>query len=295
MSKPLPSIIAVALAVAAPAARAELAFVPRGPVYADAKGVGFKAPEGVGCSATAVAVADTGNARLVLFDWKDGALSGGTEVKVPQLAYPVRVQVDGKGNLLVLDRKAKRIARLDARGTLLGWADPKGVSGVVPGAFKVDAADNLYLLDVVGNAVLVLDPSGVVTRKIELPRANALFMDIAADGAGTIYAVDARGGLIWSVDKAGTEFKPLSKSLKDVMSFPTYITTDGKGLLYVIDQNGDGIVLVGLDGSYLGRRLAIGWTEGMVYYPTQLCLDGSGDMVVADRGNERVQVFSVTR
>lgn len=295
MSKWFPAILALALAAAAPAARAELALVPRGPVYADAKGVALKAPEGVGCNAKTLAVADTGNARLVLFDLKDGAIGGGTEVKVPQVSYPVRVQIDSKGNLLVLDRKAKRIARLDAKGTLLGWADPKGVSGVLPGAFKLDASDNLYILDVAGSAVLVLDPSGAVTRKLELPRTNTLFMDVAADGAGTIYAVDARGGLVWSVDKAGTEFKPLTKSLKDVMSFPTYLATDGKGLLYVVDQNGDGIVLLGLDGSYLGRRLAIGWTEGMVYYPTQLCLDGSGDMVVADRGNDRVQLFSMTR
>ncbi len=290
-TKFLASLAACALAATA---RADLALVPRGPLYADAKGMALKAPEGVGCSSSALVVADTGNGRLVLFDWKDGAVSGGSELKLPQLTYPVRVQLDAKGNMLVLDRKAKRIARLDPKGAFQGWIDPKGVTGVVPVAFKLDAANNVYLVDVAGGAVLELDPSGTVTRKVEVPK-GAIVTDVTVDGAGTLYAVDAAGGLVWSVEKGGTAFKQLSKSLKEMMSFPGYITTDGKGALYIVDQNGNGLVLLGIDGSYLGRRLTIGWSEGTVYYPSQICLTEAGELVLADRGNNRVQTFSVTR
>jgi sugar lactone lactonase YvrE len=290
-TKLLSSIAALAFAVAA---RADLAVVPRGPLYADSKGVALKAPEGVGCSSTALVVADTGNGRLVSFDWKDGAVSGGTELKPPQLTYPVRVQVDAKGNMLVLDRKAKRIARLDPKGSFQGWLDPKGAAGVVPVAFKLDSSDNVYLVDVAGSVVLQLDPSGAVARKLEIPK-GAIFTDVTVDAAGTLYAVDAAGGLVWSVEKGGAAFKQLSKPLMEMMSFPGYITTDGKGALFIVDQNGSGLVLLGIDGSYLGRRLAIGWADGTVYYPSQICLTEGGEMVLADRGNNRVQTFSVTR
>lgn len=288
-------LIAIATFLAVPTARAELAVMPRGTVYADPKGAAFKAPEGVGCSAGAMVIADTGNGRLLSYEWKDGVLNGGTEIKAVQLPYPVRVQIDSKGNVFVLDRKAKRIARLDGKGVFQGWVDAKGVTGVVPGAFKLDAADNVWLLDLAGNSVLELDASGTVTKKLDLPRGKALFNDIAVDAAGTVYALDAADAMIWSVSKAGNELKPLSKSLKDVMSFPAYVTTDGKGTLFVVDQNGNGLVLLGLDGSYLGRRLAIGWSEGTVYYPAQICVTAAGEMVLADRGNNRVQLFSVTR
>jgi hypothetical protein len=289
------NILALVLLAAASTARADLALVSRGPVYADTKNGPLKAPEGVACADGALVVADTGNGRLVSYDWKDGVVSGGAEIKLAQVTYPVRVQLDGKGNILVLDRKAKRIARLDRKGAFQGWVDVKGESGVVPAAFKLDAADGLYVLDLTSNAVLALDPAGALVRKVELPKRGALFVDLAVDAAGTIYALDALGSEVWSVAKGGAEFKPLSKGLKDSMSFPSYLTSDGKGTLLVVDQNGNGIVLLGIDGSYLGRRLSIGWSEGAVYYPTQLCLTQGGELAVADRGNNRLDLFTVTR
>lgn len=294
MSTPAKIFIALAALMSASSVRADLAVVARGPVYADGKGVAFKAPEGVACSASAVVVADTGNGRLVSFGWKDGSVTGGAEVKIPQLTYPVRVQIDSKGNILVLDRKARRIARLDPKGSFLGWLDAKGATGIVPGSLKLDAADNAYVIDLAGSQLLVLDPSGAVTRRVPLPKGK-VFTDTAVDAAGTVYALDASGALIWSVEKDGSQLKPLSKSLREVMSFPAYVATDGKGTLFVVDQNGNGLVLVGTDGGYLGRRLTIGWGAGTVYYPSQICLGDDGGMMLADRGNNRVQMFSVTR
>jgi sugar lactone lactonase YvrE len=205
------------------------------------------------------------------------------------------VQLDSKGDVLVLDRKAKRIARLDPKGLFKAWVDAKGVADVVPGAFKLDAADNLYVLDLAGRAILVLDPSGAVTRRIDFAKNKVLFTDVAVDLAGTVYAVDALGATVWAIEKGGAELKPFSKSLKEMMSFPSYLAMDGKGTMYVVDQNGMGVVLLGADGSYVGRRLAIGWSEGTVYYPAQVCVTSTGDMLLADRGNNRVQQFAVTR
>ncbi len=61
-----------------------------------------------------------------------------------------------------------------------------------------------------------------------------------------------------------------------------------------MDQNGHGIVTLGLDGSYQGRQLGVGSTEGLVYYPSQLCISGSEELFLVDRYNSRVQVFSMT-
>ena len=76
---------------------------------------------------------------------------------------------------------------------------------------------------------------------------GATFRDLAVDADGKLYAVDATGDMVWACGKAETSFKPLTKSLKDVMSFPAYITVT-KGRIYVVDENGGGIVILGQDG-----------------------------------------------
>jgi len=39
----------------------------------------------------------------------------------------------------------------------------------------------------------------------------------------------------------------------------------------------------------------MGWTEGLLYYPSQMCLNDNGQAFIADRGNSRIQVFSIVR
>ncbi len=67
------------------------------------------------------------------------------------------------------------------------------------------------------------------------------------------------------------------------------------GRLLLVDQHGQGLVVLGLDGAFQGRFLAMGWSEGAVYYPSQLCVSDAGTAFVADRGNHRVQLFTMTQ
>ena len=174
---------------------------------------------------------------------------------------------------------------------LTGGASP---DAVVPGAFRLDRNGGVVLLDMVAARVLVLDSTGAVQRQLELPKRPAFFTDLALDPAGTVYAVDAAGGALWSAARSATSFTLLAKGLKDSMSFPGYLTVS-RGRLFLVDQNGDGLVVLGLDGSYQGRQLGIGWSDGLVYYPAQLCIDEAGSAFLADRYNNRVQIFSMRK
>jgi sugar lactone lactonase YvrE len=266
-------------------------------IYFDAAEIALRSPEGVACDDRgSLVVADTGNARLLTFTWKDGALDGGAQVRLAQLSYPVRVQIDSKGFVLVLDRRARRIVRVDARGGFAGWVEPQGASSpVIPTAFKLDAADNLYVLDVQAHRVLVVAPDGRVARELPLPRGARGITDVAADSGGTIYVIDAVTATVFAADSSATAFRPLSKSLKDMISFPTYVAADNRGKLYVVDQHGNAVVRLGVDGAFQGRELAMGWSDGTVYYPAQVCINSEGDVFVADRDNNRVQIFALPR
>jgi hypothetical protein len=133
-----------------------------------------------------------------------------------------------------------------------------------------------------------------VTRQVKLPAGSGTVTDIAVDVAGNLYAVDGVGGAVWVAEKGSGELKSLVKGLKDRMSFPGYMTA-AKGRLFLVDQNGSGVVLLGVDGSYQGRQLSIGWSDGLVNYPAQLCLTDTGTAFLADRFNNRVQIFSTSR
>jgi DNA-binding beta-propeller fold protein YncE len=293
-------LAALASLAVAGAARAEpvvLSFEQS--IYTDgaAKERALSVPEGVACSegGDLVVVADTGNHRLVTFAMKDGRMSGGAEVKLAQLTSPVRVQVDAKRNVLALDGKTHRIVRVDPKGALAGTVELKGAAApaVLVVGFKVDASDNLYVLDAAGRRVLFADPAGTVTRQVELPKEGT-FTDVAVDPAGTLYAIDAIGATLWSVERGGAAFRPLAKGMKDRMNFPVSLAVS-RGRLFLADQHGNGIVVLGIDGSFQGRQLSIGWNEGLVYYPTQLCVTEAGAVVVADRSNNRVQLFALAR
>ena len=290
------AILALLALAAAPAVARPAGLKHELSIYQDDKEGQLKLPEGVACGDKgALVVADTGNGRLLLYTYRDGKLAGGTEVKLAEATYPVRVQIDSKGNVLVLDRRSRRIVRVDTAGKFAGAVEWKNVVGtVVPAAFKVDPSDGLVVLDVAARRVVVAESGGKVTREIPLPRDGAEFTDVAVDGTGRVLAVDSAGSRVWAADKGAKEFKPLGPSLKDRVSFPIYLAVD-QGKMYLVDQNGNGIALLGADGGFLGRELEMGWMNGRVYYPAQMCVNAEGLAFVADRNNNRVQVFSTSR
>lgn len=267
-------------------------------VLADSSDAPLRAPEGVACDDRgAVVVADTGNRRLVTYTWKDGALDGGKAIRLPQLTYPVRLQIDSKGFVLALDRRTRKIVRVDASGAYAGVLEAKGGSGaaLTPSAFKLDASDDAYVLDVVARKVVVLAPDGRVTRELPLPPEARAVTDVAVDGAGKTYVVDAATATLFVAERADRAFKALTKGMKDRISFPGYLVADARGRLFVVDQNGSAVVRMTNDGAFQGRDLAWGVADGDLDHPAQLCVTLAGEVLVADRDNDRVQIFALPR
>jgi hypothetical protein len=258
---------------------------------------GLRGPEGVACLPSGdLVVADTGTGRLVSFLVQAGQVLPGPVWKLAQLPAPRSLQVDAAGTLLVLDGKARRIGKVDKTGAFAGWFDAKAEGGasVVPGSFRLDAQGRVWLIDLASRAVLAFDAQGALQRSLPLPPGGA-FTDLCLDAAGTVYAVNPVSATVWSAEASAKEFRQVGKGLKDVASFPASITTDGRGHLLVVDQNGMGVVVLGLDGAYLGRQLSMGWTDALLYYPRQLCMNERGEAFLADRSNNRVQMFTVGR
>jgi DNA-binding beta-propeller fold protein YncE len=240
-------------------------------------------------------VGDTGNDRLVRYTFQDKNLKDGNEIKIPQLSNPIRVQISSKGEIFALDGKKRRILRLSPEGGFKGYVDAEGTpspSSFVPKSFKIDRNNNIYILDIFTGRVLVLNPDGKYQKQIPFPKDYGFFSDLSVDPKGTVLLIDCVKAMVFSASKDSKDFSPFTKNLREYLNFPTSVTTDNRGSIYIVDSGGSGLVILGQDGSFVGRQLSMGWTEGLLYFPSQICVNEKGEVFIADRGNSRIQIFS---
>ncbi|MGZ3536204.1 MAG: NHL repeat-containing protein [Thermodesulfobacteriota bacterium] len=267
-------------------------------VYFDDKGGGLKQPEAVASGEKSVlVVGDTANDRLVQYTFQDKNLAGGSQIKIPQLSNPIRVQVNSKREIFALDGKKRRIVRLSPEGTFKNYVDPEGIpspSAFVSRSFKIDRSDNIYILDIFTGRVLVLNPEGKYQKQIPFPKEYGFFSDLSVDSKGNILLLDCVKAMVFSAPKDANSFSPLTKSLREYLDFPTSLS-ESRGTIYVVDEDGGGIVILGADGTFVGRQLSKGWNEGLLYFPSQISVNEKGEIFIADRGNSRVQIFTLMK
>lgn len=266
-------------------------------IYSDNKDIGLKQPEGVACNGESfLIVADTGNGRLLRYIFQYNVLkTEAKEFKVPQLSYPVRTKINSKGEIFVLDGKQRRIIRLSPEGVFKGYLDPAGLSSpatYVPRSFTLDEKDNIYILDISSRRVIVLNPEGKYQRQIKFPKDYGFFSDITVDFKGSVLLIDSTNAVVFSAAKNSVKFSSFTEKLKQYMRFPTVITTDERGRIYLVDRNGSKIIILGQDGSFLSRLSAQGWKEGRLNHPSDMCINRKGDVFIADTSNNRIQIFT---
>jgi sugar lactone lactonase YvrE len=264
-------------------------------IYSDANGVGLTYPEGVACGEDFIIVGDTGNSRLLRYAYEGASVTAEAEFPFSK-SQPIMVQVNSKGIVYFLDGRERRIAELSATGEEKSFLRPKCVPSsaeIVPKSFRIDGGDNIYILDIFAGQVLVLDADGQYSRHIPFPDEYGFFSDLAVDRQGKIFLLDSVEAVVYLAAKDAETFTPLTASLKEYMNFPARLTVDDKGVIYLVDQNGSGLGVIGQDGSFLGRRLGLGWNESGLYYPSQMCISENGSAFIADRNNNRIQMFTI--
>jgi len=268
-------------------------------IYSDDKDISLKEPESIACNEKSLLlVADTGNGRLLRYIFQSNVLEAGVkEFKVPQLLYPIKTRINSKGEIFVLDGKQRRIIHLTPEGVFKGYLDPIGLSSpatFVPRSFALDEKDNIYILDIFSRRVLVLNPEGKYLRQIKFPKDFGFFSDLTVDLRGSVFLIDSVNAVVFSAAKNSVKFSSLTEKLKQYMRFPTVIATDDRGRIYLVDRNDSKIIILGQDGSFIGRLSAQGWKEGHLYHPSDMCINSKGDVFIADTSNSRIQIFKAS-
>lgn len=268
-------------------------------LYSDNAGISLKSPEGVACTGNTLVTADTANRRLLRFSMQDKAVSVDAVHELGEDVVPLSVQISATGDILVLDGKTRGILRFNDKGEPQGRLEIKGLPAPDRTAFrnfKVDRQGNIHLLDLFGRRLIIVNEEGTYLRQLDLPVTHGFFADLAVSSQGEIYLLDSVRAQIYRAGKDATEFTALSRPMKDLMNFPVSIAVDRGGTLYLVDQYGSGLALVSRAGDFAGRKISMGWAESQLLYPAQACVSQEEDILaIADRDNNRVQLFKIVR
>lgn len=246
-------------------------------------------------------VAEGAGDRLIrVFDRNGDFL---TAIELPrkplEMRAPDALTVGADNRLYVVDsfQHEVLIYTLDGEfvGTFLPDNDPD--FDWVPVGLFMNEAGSLYVTDQTKHRhrVMVFDPSGNLTNMFGLSGiGEGMFLfptDILVDGSGQIFVADSNNSRIQVFGSNG-EFLQVIHGTD--LSIPRSLILDGDGRLHVLDSLGHSIAAISLGDrpSIEYRYGVLGREAGEFYFPSDLARDETGRIYIADRYNNRVQVWS---
>jgi len=235
-----------------------------------------------------------------------------------QFNYPHGVAVDASGNVYVGDDLSNRIRKITTTGVVSTFAgNGYAEQFSSPSGIAVDATGNLYVADFGNNRIRKITPAGVVSTLAGSGTAGfadgagttAQFhrpIDVAVDASGNVYVADWRNHSIRKITPAGVvstlagsgEFGFADgEGSAALFHAPSGVAVDASDNVYVADLNNHlirKITSTGVVSTLAGNWGNIGFADGegeTVQFcgPFGVALDASGNVYVADNGNNRIR------
>ncbi len=220
----------------------------------------------------------------------------GEQVGVKHIYQPRDVVVSDDGNriyasdfgtqaIFIFDRELKKVRTFEAER-------PFGVA--------LDDQENLYVVEQLNKRILVYDRQGNKIRTInneklirptdatiDRPRKLLYVADPAlkASPEHTVKVFDLEGKLLRTIGKGKGD-------CKGCLFFPTYLTTDKDGNVYVTSTLNSRVDEFDVQGNYVKSFGTRGTGFGMFDKPKGVAVDSFGNVHVADSGWSNVQIFN---
>jgi len=254
-----------------------------------------------------------------------------------KLGAPSSVAIDRAGNHYIADSGNNRIRMIDPSGTIstiagTGTSGYSGDGGAATSAklynpigVSLDTAGNLYVADEFNNRIRKITRAGIISTvagtgtagysgdggaatsaKINMP------WGVAVDAAGNLYIADTSNARIRMVNTSGTistvagngtaNYNGDGTATSAELDFPTGVTVDARGNLYIADAFNSRIrkVTAGVlttiagTGSYAYTGDGGPATLAALKFPYGVGLDGLGNLYIADEAAYVIREIDTT-
>jgi len=248
--------------------------------------------------------------------------------KSASIGHPMGVASDKMGNLFIADGAFNRIYKVAATGTLTvvagngssGYSGDGGPAASAelnaPQGVAVDASGNVYIADTGNELIRVVDGKTGIIQSPDIPilvegASSAIF----ADSSGNLYVVNTRGCQVFEIYAGWSNSRLVAGSTSALTGCgysgdgglatnagilnPRGVFVDGSGNVFIADTGNSvipevfaktGIIQTvagtGLPG-YSGHSGAA--TSAELNSPTDVWVDGSGNLFIADTGNNVIR------
>lgn len=250
----------------------------------------------------------------------------------PGLIGPNGIAVDSAGNIYIANGPGNRVVRISSGGltTLAGGTGGFGGDGGpavaaslnFPEGIAVDAQGNVYIADTANHRIREVS-NGIISTvagttglgyngdNIQATQATLLYPQaVAVDSQGNLYIADTQnqrirkvsGGIITTVAGNGTAGYSGDKgsAVAAQINGPKGLAVDSTGNLYIADTGNSAIRRV--SGSVISTVAGTGTagyagdggpaTSALLNLPVGVTVDASGDLYIADTGNNVVREIS---
>lgn len=242
-------------------------------------------------------VANTEGHTIEVFD-HDGKylFSFGSPGKDPgKLLFPYGITRIPNGDLLVAEAGNSRIQRFTPDGVYLGiYLDSANPYNILkPGPLLIDSKGAVYIGDLSGGKVVVLDRRGQLIRTVSgLQYPHGI-------------AVDEKNGLLYIANSGSAEVRVCSlsnnsniperviKGHNPKINFGMVrgIATDNNGRLFVVDSVACTIKVFDADGHFRFSFGEMANEDTGLLYPNGIDIDNNGRIYIADWANNRAVVW----
>jgi sugar lactone lactonase YvrE len=271
-------------------------------------GEGLGKPYGVAAYKGRVYVSDTAQRSVVVFDipgqrfFKIGEDENDLRGK---LAVPIGLDVDGAGNLYVVDAGSKNVKVYDPDGKFLRSL-AKDADFSRPSGIAVDAAGTrIYVVDIggvssdehkvrvfdaqTGTHILDIGKRGTAPGDLNLPR------DVSIGSDGLLYVVDGGNFRVQVYQPDGKFLRVFGGIGRQGGQFsrPKEVAIGPDGNVYVVDAAFGNFQIFNPEGQLLLSVGSRSERDGMAKYmlPAGIAIDGDGRVYMADQFFRKVDVY----
>ena len=199
------------------------------------------------------------------------------------LSYPSCVFVDGAKNIYIVDEGNNRIRKINTSGIIStvagngtnGYGGDGGLATNAilnsPAGVALDGAGNIYIADAGNNRIRKVNTSGIISTVV----GNGIEGFGGDGGVATSAILNSPDGI--SVDGAGN----------------IYIADVGNGRIRKVNTNGIISTLSGNSMPSFGGDGGLA-TNASLTSPSGVFVDGTGNVYIADQGNNRIREIIVS-